>query len=89
MVIENTVELETFEDDELHGFSGIDKSFDRKIQEDTLLEISCKILSRIWQESGKIFKHFLQIILQELVRSYLIVLARIYQNLARIRLYDF
>ena len=27
-----------------------------------LLEISCKILSRIWQESGKIFERFLHIL---------------------------
>ena len=28
----------------------------------TLLEISCKILERIWQESVKIFEHFLHIL---------------------------
>ena len=42
-----------------------------------LLEISCKILSRIWQESGKIFERFLQehsckillgLFLQDLIR---------------------
>ena len=32
VVIENNVELETFEDDELHGYAGIDESFNHEIQ---------------------------------------------------------
>ena len=63
MVIEYAVELEIFEDDELHSFAGIDESCNREIQGP--LEISCKILARIWQDFLTFLTYKILKILQE------------------------
>ena len=71
MVIENTVELETFEDDELHGFVGINESFNREIQARYILQDLVKNLAIIRQDFLTFLTKILEIILQELSNEFL------------------
>ena len=52
------------------SLSNVNKKSGRTKTEQTLLEISCKILSNIWLEFVKIFEHFLHIVLERILHEH-------------------